>query len=89
MLVLYLPEVAEGFEDALDLGDALGAFAAELGGERFGGGGGVGAEKLPDESDLLGEAWGPGGSFQFGVFRFQRGGAFRAGEGGLMRGRLL
>ena len=55
----YLPEVAQSFEDALDLAGALRAFAAELGGECFGGGGRVGSEKLPEQGDLLGESGGP------------------------------
>ena len=50
----YLPKIPQGFEDAFDLPSALGAFAAELGGEGFGGGGGVGGDKLPDKSDLFG-----------------------------------
>ena len=61
----YPPEVAQGFEDAFDLGGALGAFAAELGGEGFGGGGGVGSEKLPEQCDLLGESGGP--NWELGV----------------------
>ena len=85
----YLPEVAQSFEDALDLAGALGAFAAELGGEAFGGGGWVGGEKLPDQRDLLGESGGPNWSFQVGVFRFQWRSAFRAGQRGLIGGRLL
>ena len=67
----YLPKISQSFEDAFDLAGALGAFAAELGGEGFGGGGGVGGEKLPDQRDLLGKSGGPNGSFQVGVFRFQ------------------
>ena len=50
----YLPKIPQGFEDAFDLPSALGAFAAELGRECFGGGGGVGGNKLPDKSDLFG-----------------------------------
>jgi len=41
--VSYLPKIPQSFEDAFDLAGALGAFAAELGGEGFGAGGGVGA----------------------------------------------
>lgn len=59
-----MPEATEGFEDAFDLLGALGRFAAEAGGEGFGGGGGIGGEELADQRDLLGEAGGPGGSFQ-------------------------
>ncbi len=44
--VSYLPKISQSFEDAFDLAGALGAFAAELGGEGFGAGGGVGGEKL-------------------------------------------
>ena len=85
----YLPKVAQGFEDAFDLAGALGAFAAELGRECFGGGGGVGGNKLPDKSDLFGQAGGPNWSFQVGVFRFQWGSAFGAGQRGLIGGRPL
>lgn len=84
-----MPEATERFKDAFDLLGAFGAFASELGREGFGGGGGVGGEELADQRDLLGEADGPNWSFQFGVFRFQWGSAFRAGEGGLIGGRLL
>ena len=54
-----MAEAAERFEDAGDLVGAFRAFAAEVGGEGFGAGGGVGGEELADEGDLFGEAGGP------------------------------
>ena len=61
----HMPEASERFEDAGDLVGAFGAFAAEAGGEVFGAGGGVGGEELAKESDLIGEAVGPGQSLWF------------------------
>lgn len=54
-----MSQAPEGFKDAFDLFGALGGFSAEMGREGFGGGGGVGGEKLADQGDLLGESVGP------------------------------
>jgi hypothetical protein len=82
-------QASKRFQDAFDLLGAFGAFSAKAGGELLGRGGGVGGEELAEEGDLVGETVGPRRSFQVGVFRFQGGLDFRAGQGGLMGERPL
>ena len=58
--VSQLPQPLERFPNPLDLLGAFLVFPAEVGGEGFGGGVGIGADELAEEGDLLGEAVGPG-----------------------------
>jgi hypothetical protein len=55
-----LPQPLERLQNPLDLLGAFLVLTAEVGGEGFGGGDGVGGEELADEGDLIREAVGPG-----------------------------
>lgn len=56
-MLSYLSQTTQGLDDPLDLPGAFGVLAAEVCGELFGGGGGVGEEELADEGDLVREAF--------------------------------
>ena len=57
---LQLPQPFERLQNPLDLLGAFLVLAAEVGGEGFGGGVGIGADELAEDGDLLRQAVGPG-----------------------------
>ena len=60
MRISQLPEPLECLQNPLDLLGAFVVLPAEQGGELFGGGGGIGADELAEDGDLIRQAVGPG-----------------------------